>query len=50
MFVRAVWRIKRPHESQPGWRETQRPGRGDAGPLGLCGPEFTKMTQALFDR
>ena len=50
MFVRAVWRIKRPVEIKQGLRETGGLGRRDADPLGLCGPEFTKMTRALFDR
>ena len=50
MFVRAVWRINRPAESKQGLREIRGSAALDAGPLGLCGPEFTKMTRALFDR
>ncbi|MDF2799814.1 MAG: hypothetical protein K0R85_2558 [Devosia sp.] len=50
MFVRAVWCIKRPAEIKQDRREINLPCRREPDPLGLCGPEFNKMTRGLFDR
>ena len=50
MFVRAVWRCKRPAEAKRAWREMNAPETREAGPLGLCGPDFIRLTHGLFDR
>jgi hypothetical protein len=48
MFVRAVWRQKRLIDLKQGLRVLDVPTTRDA--LGLCGPDFQKMTQGLFAR
>lgn len=50
MFVRAVWRDKRLVDIRQTLRGMEVPTRGDAGLLGVSGPDFAKMTRALFDR
>ena len=50
MFVRAVWRTKRLVDIKQTSRESGTPSTRDADLLGLCGPDFAKMTRALFDR
>jgi len=50
MFVRAVWRINRLVDIKQTVRGTAQTPRRDSDFLGLCGPEFGKMTQSLFDR
>lgn len=50
MFVRAVWRSKRLVDIKHTSRETGAPSTRDADLLGICGPDFAKMTRALFDR
>ncbi len=50
MFVRAVWRNERPVEIKQTLRALQAPSSRDTDSLGLCGPEFSKMTRGLFDR
>jgi hypothetical protein len=48
MFVRAVWRQRRLVDIRQTLRELDVPTTRDA--LGLCGPDFQKMTRGLFDR
>jgi len=50
MFVRAVWRIKRLVDIKQTLREMDVPSTRQADMLGLSGPDFCKMTHALFDR
>jgi hypothetical protein len=50
MFVRAVWRSKRPFDIKQALREMAAPSPRNADVLGLCAPDFTKMTRGLFDR
>ncbi|MFK4811130.1 hypothetical protein N8A98_20820 [Devosia neptuniae] len=50
MFIRAVWRKKRLVDIKQTLRETDVPSARDAGLLGICAPDFTQMTKALFDR
>ena len=50
MFVRAVWRSKRPFDIKQTLREMGAPSPRNADVLGLCAPDFTKMTRGLFDR
>ena len=50
MFVRAVWRSKRLVDLKQTWREIGIPSARDADLLGICGPDFAKMTQSPFDR
>ena len=48
MFVRAVWRRRRLVDQRQTLRETNGPTTRDD--LGVCGPDFRKMTRGLFDR
>jgi hypothetical protein len=48
MFVRAVWRRRRLIDIRPTLQETSGPTTRDD--LGVCGPDFRKMTRGLFDR
>ena len=50
MFVRAVWRSKRLVDIKQALREMDVPSPRDADLLGLCAPDFRKMTRGLFDR
>ena len=50
MFVRAVWRSKRLFDIKQALREVDAPSLRNADVLGLCAPDFTKMTRGLFDR
>jgi hypothetical protein len=50
MFVRAVWRSKRLVDIKQALREIDVPSTRDADLLGLCAPDFQKMTRGLFDR
>ena len=50
MFVRAVWRVKRLRDTKQTLREIDVPSTRDAVLLGIGGPDFSKMTQSLFDR
>jgi len=50
MFVRAVWRLKRLVDIKQQLRELEVPTSRDADPLGISGPDFSKMTRGLFDR
>jgi hypothetical protein len=50
MFVRAVWCSKRPFDVKQTLREMAAPSPLNADLLGLCAPDFTKMTRGLFDR
>jgi hypothetical protein len=50
MFVRAVWRDKRLVDVRRIPRELDVPTIRNGGILGLCGPDFAKMTRSLFDR
>ena len=50
MFIRAVWRMRRLVDVKQTMREMDVPTTRDANVLGLCGPEFSKMTKSLFDR
>ncbi len=50
MFVRAVWRIKRLVDIKQTLREMEVPSTRNADLLGVCGPDFPKMTRGLFDR
>jgi len=50
MFVRAVWRAKRLVDIKRALREMDVPTSREADALGLCGPDFSKMTRGLFDR
>jgi len=50
MFVRAVWRLKRVVDLKQSLREMEVPSTRDADPLGISGPDFSKMTRGLFDR
>lgn len=50
MFVRAVWRVKRLVDIRQTLREMDVPSTRDAYFLGVSGPEFSKMTDSLFDR
>ena len=50
MFVRAVWRIKRLVDVKQSLREMDVPTTRDADLLGLTGPDFSSMTEGLFDR
>ena len=50
MFVRAVWRSKRLVDLKQTLREIGAPSARDADLLGICGPDFAKMTRSLFDR
>lgn len=50
MFVRAVWRVKRLRDAKQTLREIDVPSTKDAIMLGISGPDFSKMTQGLFDR
>lgn len=50
MFVRAVWRNKRLVDIRKIAREMDGPSTRDAGMLGITAPDFSKMTQPLFDR
>ena len=50
MFVRAVWRSKRPVDIKQALREMDIPSPRDVDLLGLCAPDFQKMTRGLFDR
>jgi len=50
MFVRAVWRAKRLVDIKQTLREMDVPTTREADMLGLCGPDFSKMTRGLFDK
>ncbi len=50
MFVRAVWRVKRLVDIRQTPRETDVPSTKQADFLGICSPDFGKMTRSLFDR
>ncbi len=50
MFVRAVWRLKRLVDVKQSLREMDVPSTRDADLLGISGPDFSRMTKALFDR
>ena len=50
MFVRAEWRVKRLVDIRQTLREMDVPSTRDADLLGITGPDFSKMTRALFDR
>lgn len=50
MFVRAVWRSKRLIDIKQALREMDVPSPRDVDLLGLCAPDFQKMTRGLFDR
>jgi hypothetical protein len=50
MFIRAVWRMRRFVDIKKTLRETDVPTSRDADPLGISGPDFSKMTLSLFDR
>lgn len=50
MFVRAVWRIRRLVNLRQTLRELDVPTTRDADNLGMCGPDFSKMTRGLFER
>jgi hypothetical protein len=50
MFVRAVWRDKRLVDVRRTPRESDVPTIRNGGIIGTCGPDFSKMTQGLFDR
>lgn len=50
MFVRAVWRLRRLIDIKQQLREMDVPTTRDAELLGICGPDFAKMTRGLFDR
>ncbi len=50
MFVRAVWRLERLVNIKQTLRELQVPSSREADSLGLCGPDFSKMTRGLFDQ
>lgn len=48
MFVRAVWRHRRLVGQGPRLPQTNGPATRDD--LGVCAPDFRKMTRGLFDR
>jgi putative aminopeptidase FrvX len=50
MFVRAVWRNKRPVEIKQNRRDIGASSTREADALGLSGSDFGKMTLSLFDR
>jgi len=50
MFVRAVWRQERLVDVRPNPREVGAPPRRNTDILGVCRPDFAKMTRGLFDR
>jgi hypothetical protein len=50
MFVRAVWRNERRDFWPRRFRPLDTPTVRDADLPGLCRPDFSKMTSALFDR
>ncbi|WP_323015865.1 hypothetical protein [Devosia sp.] len=50
MFVRAVWRIRRLVDIKQTLREMDVPSTRQADMLGVSGPDFSRMTRALFDR
>lgn len=50
MFVRAVWRLRRFIDLKQTLREMDVPSTRQADALGISGPDFSKMTQSLFDR
>lgn len=50
MFVRAVWRVKRLVDIRQTVRGMEVPSAKDAALLGITGPDFSRMTRALFDR
>jgi hypothetical protein len=45
-----VWRQKRLVDLRQISRESEQPATRSTGILGLCGPDFAKMTRGLFDR
>jgi len=50
MFIRAVWRTRRLVDMAQTLRKTTVPTARNADLLGVCGPDFAKMTAGLFDR
>lgn len=50
MFVRTIWRIRRPVDFRQTLREMDVASGRQQDSLGLTGPDFTKMTKGLFDR
>jgi hypothetical protein len=51
MFVRAVWQRRGLVDIKQSVRENDVPtSPRDHGLLGLCGPDFKRMTLSLFDR
>jgi hypothetical protein len=50
MFVRAVWRSKRLVDIKQTLRDSDVPSPRDVDVLGICAPDFRKMTRGLFDR
>ena len=50
MFVRAVWRFKRVADVRQTLREMQVTASREDDSLGICGPDFSKMTRGLFDQ
>jgi len=50
MFVRAVWRIRRPVDIKQALRKLDVPSLRDSNVLGLSGPDFVEMTRGLFKR
>ncbi|HEY8594380.1 MAG TPA: hypothetical protein VIL84_03965 [Devosiaceae bacterium] len=50
MFVRAVWRRKRPVDNRQTLRELGLPVLGPSNVLGIGHPDFASMTRGLFDR
>jgi hypothetical protein len=49
VFVRAVWRQQPLVDIKQTLRETGAPPRRNTDLLGLCRPDFAKMTRGLFD-
>jgi len=50
VFVRAVWRDKRLIDEKRTLRVFDVPTSKNAGIIGVCAPDFGKMTRGLFDR
>jgi hypothetical protein len=50
MFVRAVWRFQRLVDIKQTSREMDIRNVRDSNVLGICRPDFPKMTRGLFDR
>jgi hypothetical protein len=50
VFIRAVWRDKRLVDVRRTPRQLDVPTVRNGGIIGLCSPDFAKMTRGLFDR